>query len=147
MSNATPDFHRRVELLNNSLDKAFKQTGKRKKEHIKNVLLSKLSWGFKNNAALISIQDSRRQAAKLAFPKEEHAIWVYTDASEEFWASIVVQTAKYQLTENMEEQKHKPMAFLGGRFAGAQRNWTTYENEAYAIVHTFNGTNKLFYGT
>lgn len=146
MSTSIPDFHRRVQPLNELLEKAYKATRRSKKSALRKVLLSTLSWGTEHRAALISIQNSLKQAVKLAFPKDNHAICVYADASEDFWASIVTQTSEEQLSINVKEQKHEPMALLGRRFAGVQRNWTTYEKEAYAIVQTFDRMDYLFWG-
>lgn len=72
---------------------------------------------------------------------------MYTDVSEEFWVGIVMQTKEDQLSKTIESQQHDPMAFLGGRFAGAQQNWTTYEKEAYAIVQTFDRMDYIFWGS
>lgn len=105
-----------------------------------------MSWGTEHKLALASIQDSLRDAVRLAFQKDDHVMCVYTDASEEFWASVVTQTKEEQLQKKIGEQHHEPMAFLGGRFAGAQRNWSTYEKEGYDIVQTFGRLDYLFWG-
>lgn len=39
------------------------------------------------------------------------------------------------------------MAVLGGRFAGAQRSWTTYEKEGYAIEQTLGRMDYLLWGS
>lgn len=46
----------------------------------------------------------------------------------------------------MEDQNHQALAFLGGSFAGSQKSWTAYENEAYAIVCTFNRLDYILWG-
>lgn len=97
--------------------------------------------------SLTNIQGILRNAVKLAFPKDEHVLCVYTATSMEFWAVVITHTKKYQLRKKVGEQKHEPMAFLGGRFTGAQKIWTTYEMEAYPIVQTFDRLDNLFWGT
>lgn len=146
MSTSIPDMHRKMQPLNDMLEKAYKLTGKRRKSTLKNVTLDKLSWGAIHDDALSTIQDSLKQAVKLTFPKKDHATCVYTDASDAFWAAVVTQTKIEQLQRKMSEQEHEPLAFLGGKFTGSQKNWTTYEKEAYAIVQTFERLDYLFWG-
>lgn len=100
-------------------------------------MLCRLSLGTEHKIEIATIQDSLRNAVKLAFPKEIHALCVNADALEVFWAAVIAQTKKEQLAKQVGEQKYDLMDFLGRRFIGAQRKWTTYEKEAYAIVHTF----------
>lgn len=147
MCNSIPNFHQKIQPLNEILEAAYKQAGRRKKSALKNIMLRQLSWGTEHKMALTNIQDSLRNAVKLAFPKDGHVLCVYTDASEEFWAAVITQTKEQQLNKKVGEQQHEPMAFLGGRFTGAQKNWTTYEKEAYAIVQTFDRLDYLFWGT
>lgn len=90
------------------------------------------------------MQDSLQNAVKLAFLKDGHEFCVYTGASEIFWAAVISQTKKHQLKKKDGEEKHEPTAFLGGNFTRAQKNWTTYENEAYAIAQTFDGIDYPF---
>lgn len=144
MSTGILDFPRKIQVLNEILEKAYKQTEKRGKSALKNIALRKLSWGNRHVAAFASIQDSLQNAVKLAFPKEAHVICVFTDASEEFWAGIITRISKDQLKRSIDLHEHKPMAFLGGRFAGAQKHWTTYDKEAYAIEQTFDRMDYLF---
>lgn len=112
---------------------------------LKNIRMRNLSWGITHNEALLSIQDRLRYSVKLDFRKPSHPICLFTDASEDFWARIVTQTEERQLEQKMNKQQQKPMAFLGGRFAGAQKNWTAYEKEAYTIVQTFEWMNGLLW--
>lgn len=147
MSTSIPDFHRRMHPLDAILEEAYKQAGRRKKAALKNIPLHKLSWGTEHKNAIASIQDSLRRAVKMAFPKPDHVICVYTDASEHLWASVVTQTEEDELSKAIEQQKHEPLAFLGGKFNKSQRNWTTYEKEAYAVVQTFDRMDYLFWGS
>lgn len=53
---------------------------------------------------------------------------------------MVTQTKEKNLS------KPTPLAFLGGKFNRTQRNWTTYEKEAYAVVQTFERIDYLLWG-
>ena len=37
----------------------------------------------------------------------------------------------------MENMTHEPLGFVSGSFKGAQLNWPTVEEEAFAVVSTF----------
>lgn len=104
------------------LEMAQKQIGKRKNSSLKSIVLNELAWSTKHNAALFFIQNSLWQAIKLGFPKDDHVLFVFTDASVEFWADIVMQKNQYQLSKNTKKQHHEPMTFLVGRFIEAQRS-------------------------
>lgn len=67
MSNCVPDFHKRIQPLNDVLEKAYEQAGKRKKTALRNIMLHKLSWGTEHKAGLASIQNRLQNAVKLAF--------------------------------------------------------------------------------
>lgn len=59
----------------------------------------------------------------------------------------MTQTKEEQLVKMVSEQQHEPMAFLKERFTGAQKNQTTYEKEANAIVQTFERLDYFFWET
>ncbi|CAN8061293.1 unnamed protein product [Agarophyton chilense] len=65
-------------------------------------------------------------------------------ASNNHWAGVVTQTSPETLKKPFAEQKHEPLAFLGNTFKDAQTNWSTYEQEDYAIVKTFDKLDYLF---
>lgn len=69
MSTVTPDLHRKVHLLSEILEKAYKQAGKCRKISLKNISLSKLSCDNRHATAFASIQDSLQNTVKLTFPE------------------------------------------------------------------------------
>lgn len=117
---------------------------KRKKNTLKNIPLHTMSWGTDRRIAIASIQDSLRKAVKMKFSKHDHGGFVYTDASENLCSAVVTQTEKNQLSKAIEQQKHDPLAFWGGRFNKSQRYWTTFEKKTYVMVQTFDRLNCLF---
>lgn len=147
MATAIPDFNKRCLPLNEALEAAYAITGKRKKSGLKNVSLSKVSWGPKHEAAFTDLQNALKRSVKLTFPKADKATCVFTDASDQFWAGVVTQIPPEQLGREPVQQEHQPLAFIGGQFSGAQLNWTTYEKEAYAIVKVFDKMDYALWGT
>lgn len=85
------------------------------------LALHKLSRGTIRYKAMPSIQDSLRNAGKLAFQKRSHSTCVFRDAWEQFWAGIVTQKDKDKLERTLIVQHHESMAFISGKFSGAKR--------------------------
>jgi hypothetical protein len=72
----------------------------------------------------------------LAFPDPDKRICVLADASDRFYAGLLTQIDEEKLGLPMEDQDHRPLAFLSGEFKGAQLRWTVPEKEGFAIVDT-----------
>lgn len=117
-----------------------------KKQSVEKRSIAQTVLGAVQDKALVAMQDSLNQSVKLAFPKKNHAIFVFTEVSDAFWARIVTQTKTEQLQQWVTKQQHEPQAFRGGNFTGAQKNSTIYEKEAYTIVQTFERMDYLFWG-
>lgn len=82
---------------------------------------------------------------KLAFPKKDYNVCIYTDSSEESQVAFISQKTEDQLKKTVGTQQHEPVAFLGGRFSGTQKKWTTYRKEAHAVVQTVDKIDYLFW--
>ena len=137
MSVVIPNFVQRVAPLVELLEAAYKKSGRRTKRSIKSIKLSSLSWGAVHSNAFRSLQDSLRKAVEIAHPDPKKVICIFTDASKYFWSGVVTQVRKEQMGLSREKQEHEPLAFLGSAFSGAELNWSTFEQEAYAIFQTF----------
>lgn len=85
MSKCNPDFYKKVQQLKNILEEAYASARKRKKFALKNVSLRQQSYSMEYHAALFSDQYSLIHAVKLAFPKDDHVIDVYSDTMESLW--------------------------------------------------------------
>lgn len=67
------------------------------------------------------IQDSVRNAVRLAFPKRAYVIFVSTDASEEFLADVITQMKKEPLVKSINVQEHE-QGILGTKlFCGTEK--------------------------
>lgn len=67
-------------------------------------------------------------------PNPEAEFCLFTDASDTHWGAVLVQIANFQVLEDVLAQQVDPLAFLSGAFKGSQRNWSTVEKEAFAIL-------------
>ncbi|GMG18102.1 unnamed protein product [Phytophthora fragariaefolia] len=72
----------------------------------------------------------------LAHPDPLLAACLYCDASQGSWGAICTQVNESDLSKPLSKQEHHPLAFLSGRFTGAQLRWPTIEKEVYAIVES-----------
>ena len=144
MSVAIPDFASRCAPLTKLLEAAYTKTGKRNKRSIRNVALSSLPWGPTEEQCFYQLQDTLRNAVKLSYPLPDKEVCMYTDASDRYWSAVVTQVDKRHLSLPLADQRHDPLAFLGGAFKGAGLDWSTFEKEGFAIFQTFQKLDYLF---
>lgn len=81
----------------------------------------------------------------MAFPKKGKILCLYTDASDKFWSAVVTQTSPTDLMKPVEVQVHEPLAFLGAALRNAECNWSTFEQEGFAIYQAFKKLDFLFH--
>lgn len=144
MSVAIPDFSACLVLLKEVLEEAYTLTGRRTRRSVRNTRLSQLLWGPACISVFNKLQKQLQQAVTLAHRKEGHALCMYTDASENSWAVVVIQCTRGQLSKPTEKQQYEALAFVEASFRRAQRNWNTSEKEAIAIHQTFKKLDYLF---
>lgn len=65
---------------------------------------------------------------------------ISTDASDKHWAVATTQCNQNEHYKRIQDQVHKPLAFLSGTFSKREGHWYTYEREAYAICASFPAT-------
>ena len=146
VSNSIPQFAERSALhLTDVLEKAYKKSGRRTKRSVQNIPLHTLSWGTGHVEAFKSLQDTIREAVQLSFPKKEKQICIYTYASDKFWSAVVTQIMPSDMQKPIEEQNHEPLAFLVSAFKDAEKNWSNFEQEGFAIYQAFKKLDYLFY--
>ena len=144
MCNFIPDFSQRVAPLREILEEAYALSGKRTSKSIKSIRLTFLGWNDKYIKAFWDLIQQLREAVKLAHRDHSKSLCIYPDASDENWAAVVTQCDPTDLDLPKNEQKHQPLAFLGNSFNNTQKNWTTFEKEAYAIFQTFERLDYMF---
>lgn len=109
------DLYRKMQLLDNILIRAYIWLGSGKSAP-KSILRQKLSWGTEQRNEIDSVRDSLRSAAKMAFPRFDQVMFVYTNAGKEQSAVVVAQTKREQLRVPVKQQQYKPIAFGGDEF-------------------------------
>jgi len=137
MATAIPDFTHRIEPFRVILEEAYKISGARTKKSVQRIPLSTLSWGTEEETLFREFQLNLQEIVKLSHRDTTKTLCIYTDASDEFWSAVATQCLPDELSKCEKEQRHEPLAFLGGAFRGAQERWSTYEKEAFAIYQVF----------
>lgn len=117
---AIPDLSRRVAPLRELLKKAYKKLGKRTKRSITTIPLSNLGWNSEHEAVFKILQQTLCEHIMLAHQKPNHALCIYTNASDRFWTSVITQCDQAELDKLCSEQSHEPLAFLLGVLTGAE---------------------------
>jgi hypothetical protein len=69
--------------------------------------------------------------------------FVLTDASGRFYAGLMTQIHKNQLTLLTAQEDHQSLAFLSGEFKGAQQRLTVPEKQSFSIVDKVTMVNYL----
>lgn len=105
----------------------------------RNTTLENLFWSQNYKEALETIQDYLIKAVKITFSKHNQVICIYIAASGEFWTVLIIETNR----KPDLDQQHALLAFQGETFAAAQRNWSSYEKETFAVVQSFGTMNYL----
>ena len=132
MRNHIPDFARLCKPLRKILERASKGTSRKSK------ILRRIPVTF--NAEELDqfkrLNDSVAKAVMLAHPSPEADFFLFTDASNDGWGSVLFQIKDYDAKKSIEEQNPEPLYFLSGSFTDAKHRWSIPEKEAYAIVES-----------
>ncbi|KAG6610584.1 DNA/RNA polymerase [Phytophthora cinnamomi] len=112
----------------------MKAAGSRKKVKLAKFPLDQIGWGDPQLADLAAVKAALLKMVPLAHPSPTTEVCLYTDASQDSWGAVATQLEPGEVQLPLEQQHHRPLAFLSGRFVGASSRWPTIEKEAYAIV-------------
>jgi hypothetical protein len=94
----------------------------------------KLEWNEKTNLCFQHIKTLLANQVKLAHFDPQSVLCLFTDASDSFYGIMLTQINSEEVDTPIWEQKHRPIAFLSGKFSNSQLKWSTIEKEAYPIV-------------
>ncbi|KAJ8558819.1 hypothetical protein ON010_g8630 [Phytophthora cinnamomi] len=136
MRSSIPGYASLAGKLYELLDVAANSVQSRKKKILARVLLNAVGWSAVHVDAVAALKRALIAMVPLAHPKATSLLCLYSDASAEFWGSVVTQIPSEDAGKSLEEQRHAPLAFLSGKFVGASSRWPTVEKEAYAIIES-----------
>ncbi|KAJ0408845.1 hypothetical protein P43SY_000741 [Pythium insidiosum] len=131
-----PDFAALTLDLQMILDVAAKQAGSRKKVKLQRVALQAIGWNEAHDDAIRNVKAALLRMVPLAHPRPGDVVCVFTDASRDHWGAAVTQIPPDDACLPLEQQRHRPLAFISGSFKDASSRWPIIEKEAFAIVET-----------
>ncbi|KAG6574672.1 DNA/RNA polymerase [Phytophthora cinnamomi] len=134
MRQSIPEYNRLTAGLYAVLEEAMKAAELRKKVKLAKFPLHQIGWGDPQLADLAAVKAALLKMVPLAHPSLTAEVCLYTDASQDSWGAVATQLEPGEVQLPLEQQHHRPLAFLSGRFVGASSRWPTIEKEAYAIV-------------
>lgn len=119
--------------INELKKEATKRAGSAKASKLRRI---PLNW---TEAAIKSFQDIKaligRECLALAHPDPlNHDFHLYTDACDIGYGSILCQKPKNSPDDT---DNYQILGFTSGRFTETQRRWSTFDQEAFAIVDAF----------
>ena len=139
-----PEYSKLSGRLTAFLNKAIVKCKRKTKRQAANVALVDHGWGREQEQWFLDLRRGVAEAVKLSHPKADYEFHLFSDASDTGWGVMLTQTPPEDVHSGkpVEDWRHEPLAFLSGLFRGASANWSTVEQEAFALVQ---GCAKLEY--
>uniref|UniRef100_H3H3G8 Integrase catalytic domain-containing protein n=1 Tax=Phytophthora ramorum TaxID=164328 RepID=H3H3G8_PHYRM len=109
---------------------ATERVGSHKKTQLAKVRLEDIGSGDQEITGFEDVRTALLGMVPLAHPSPTADVCLYTDASQDFWGAVVTQLESHEVSLPLDQQNHRPLAFLSGRFVGAAVRWPTIEKEA-----------------
>ena len=104
------------------------------KRAAKNIKLSNLpDWDNNAKESFNKIRKAMIHTVTTSFYDNERVTCVFGDASDKYWGMVITQIPAEDLPKPVQEQDHKPLAFVSGKFRGSQLRWAIIDKEAYFI--------------
>lgn len=145
MRSSIPSYSAVVAPLRALLESIYRVKNSRTKRAIARVPLAS-SWGSTHETTFAGIKSQLARSTRLAHPRDDCNLCLFTDASESHWSGILTQVPKGQLKRSIEDQEHEPLSFLSGSFSGASADWSVPEKEGFAVVESMSKLDYLVTG-
>ena len=136
MKAGIPEFNKLIEPLHRLMEDVYARAGKRTKTCVARVALHDAGWNESHKNAFQKCKEALSSQVKLSHRDYSKRLCVYTDASDSVWSGVVTQVPIEDKDIAHIQKRHEPLAFLSGRFSGAQSRWSILEKEAFAIMST-----------
>ena len=134
-----PCYAELVEPLQSLLQRSLKGLRKRNKSAAARVILHDKGWVEEHERTFNDIKAALTETVRLAHPKDDYVVCMFTDASSLHWASVLTQVPTVEFANpalSCQEWHHEPLSFLSGSFRDSARNWAIVDKEAFAIYES-----------
>lgn len=121
------------------------EAGSRKKRPAARFLL-KDRWTPAHEGAFEMLKNILARQVQLAYPKEDHSLFLFSDASDLFHAAVLMQCASTELDKPLEQRNFEPLGFCCGSFRGPSRNWDIQSKEGFAVLYGLDKFRDLIFG-
>ena len=118
----------------NECMKRTNTSGRKSTSKMKKLLLTSCGWDENHDKQFLDAKSAVQSTTETAHPDDSKDFCLFSDASSTHWSAVLTQIPAGERALDFHDQAHEPLAFLGGRFTGAQLRWPIVEKEAYAII-------------
>ncbi|KAJ0392197.1 hypothetical protein ATCC90586_010566 [Pythium insidiosum] len=116
MRQSLPRFNELTAGLYQLLEAAMTAAASRKKAQLARIRLNDVGWTEQHRVQLDAVRQALLGMVPLAHPSPTADVCLYTDASQDYWGAVVTQLEPGELQLPQEQQNHRPLAFLSGRY-------------------------------
>ncbi|KAJ0392975.1 hypothetical protein P43SY_009109 [Pythium insidiosum] len=116
MRQSLPRFNELTAGLYQLLEAAMTAAASRKKAQLARIRLNDVGWTKQHRVQLDAVRQALLGMVPLAHPSPTADVCLYTDASQDYWGAVVTQLEPGELQLPQEQQNHRPLAFLSGRY-------------------------------
>lgn len=81
-------------------------------------------WGNEPKTAFENLESDLASATSLAFPRDDHVLCMFTDASDIFRGAILTQCAKEDMRDPATEWNYETLSFHSATCKGSSINWS-----------------------
>ena len=71
----------------------------------------------------------------MAHYSPEEDLMIMMDASDKFWAGILLQSEVEDRPKELARKRPKPLAFISGKFKDTEQRWTVTQKELYPLIY------------
>ena len=132
VSSHVPDFERHVRPLRDLLEDLMTGISPRSKSSARRVSI--LSWSEIHESSFRNTLNALANSVTLAHPKDGYDRCLFTDASCDSYSIIITQVLPEELSKQLCDQIHEPLAFFSRSFRGPAARWAIPEKEAFPIL-------------
>jgi len=133
MSRSIPEYNTLMHSLQEIFEVSMKEQQKRTKTAARAVVLVKYGWTPKHALAFEKAKLAIANCVQLSYPRDDMIQCVFGDANDYNSSGCVTQIPLEDADLEITKARHEPLGFVGHRFTGAELNWSTPEQEAFAI--------------
>ncbi|POM60167.1 LOW QUALITY PROTEIN: hypothetical protein PHPALM_31012 [Phytophthora palmivora] len=112
MGQSIPKYSELVAPLIEIVDKAAKEVSSRKAKKLAKMRIAECGWTQQHDAVFEDVKKTLLEMVPLAHPDQNMTVCLFCDPSQDFWGAVCTQLPESELSKPLEEQNHRPLAFL-----------------------------------